>query len=266
MQNSLVSVILATYNGSLFLTEAIESVLWQDYKNLELIIIDDASTNPEVWEIIHHYKERDTRISSYRNDRNMERSYSKNLGASKAQWEYIAFIDDDDIWKSDKLSKQVEILLHEKNIWIVGTYARFIDESRTLLGETNHLEQEDSDIRRNILTTNQFIHSSVLIRKSVFLEAWGFPLDMDLCEDYDLWLRVLRITEWANIPEYLVDYRVRVSSTTAKNIYRMKWITLKLIWKYRLSYPWCLRALIIKIITFPLHTVFLMKAWKWFKQ
>lgn len=194
MDTPLVSVILATYNGSRFLWEAIESVLAQEYPNLELIIIDDASTDREVWQIIESYQKTDSRISTYRNDRNGERSWSKNLWTSKAQWEYIAFIDDDDIWMPQKLSEQIDVLLHQKNIWIVGTYTRFVDESGNILWDTTHLQVDPRDIRNNLLFTNQFIHSSVFMRKSIFEEVWGFPIDMHLCEDYDLWLRVCSLT------------------------------------------------------------------------
>lgn len=261
MNTPLVSVILATYNGSRFLSEAIESLLSQEYPNLELIIINDASTDVDVATIIEKYKKQDTRVHSYRNERNMERSWSKNFWVEKSKWDYIAFIDDDDIWKKNKLSEQVSIIQKNTDIGIIGTYAQFIDESWNILSETNHLKTTSEEINSNILLSNQFIHSSVLIRKCIFLQAWGFPVNMHLCEDYDLWFRILRISKWINIPKILVKYRVRISSTTAKNIYRMKWITIKLIWKYRKDFLWIEKSIIVRILTFPLNTIFILKAW-----
>jgi glycosyltransferase involved in cell wall biosynthesis len=79
MDSPLISVILATYNGSRYIREAIVSVLSQDYSNLELIIIDDASTDKEVGKIVEIYKQQDHRIVSMRNEKNMERSWSKNF-------------------------------------------------------------------------------------------------------------------------------------------------------------------------------------------
>lgn len=79
MPHPLISVILSTYNGSQYLSEAIMSVLFQDYQNLELIIIDDASLDIRVGEIIAEFKNKDHRIRSYRNEKNQERSWSKNF-------------------------------------------------------------------------------------------------------------------------------------------------------------------------------------------
>lgn len=261
MDSPLISVILATYNGFRFLSEAIESVLSQEYSNLELIIINDASTDMEVDVIIEKYKKQDTRIHSYTNERNMERSWSKNFWVEKSKWDFIAFIDDDDIWEKRKLSEQISLMQENVDIGIIGTYARFIDESWNTLSETNHLKTTSEEIYKNILLSNQFIHSSVLIRKNIFLQAWWFPADMHLCEDYDLWFRILRISKWANTPNILVRYRVRTSNTTAKNIYRMKWITMHLIWKYRKDFLGIWKSLIMRIITFPLNTIFLLKIW-----
>ena len=78
MDTPLISVILATYNGSRYLAQSIESVLAQDYEHLELIIIDDASTDKMVSQMIQQYVERDSRVRTVRNEVNMERSYSKN--------------------------------------------------------------------------------------------------------------------------------------------------------------------------------------------
>ena len=261
MDTPLISVILATYNGSRFLWEAIESVLYQDYNNLELIVIDDSSTDIEVWNILERYKKEDSRISSYRNDKNMERSYSKNLWVTKALWEYIAFIDDDDIWHARKLSKQMISLRKDTNLAIIWTHARFIDEWGKILWETNHLKINPKDISENILFTNQFIHSSVVLKKEVFLSVWGFSTVMNLCEDYDLWLRILSSSFGTNIWEPLVNYRVRAMSTTAHNVYRMKYYSLLLTWKYRKNFPWFFQAFWLRIILFPIPTVFIMKVW-----
>lgn len=116
MDTPLISVILATYNGSRFLNETIESVLSQEYSQIEFIIIDDASTDKRVDTIIQKYKNQDSRIISFRNEINRERSWSKNFAVSQAHGEYIAFVDDDDTWERSKLSRQIEILLSEKNI------------------------------------------------------------------------------------------------------------------------------------------------------
>ena len=208
-----ISVILATYNGSLYLREAIESVLMQSYSSLELIVIDDASTDQQVREIVELYRKNDDRVQYERNIENQERSWSKNRWVELARGEYIAFIDDDDIWEREKLREQFNFLEKNPLIGIVGTWARFIDESGALIGISEHLNISPETIEKSVLVTNPFIQSSVLFRKDFFLATGGFP-DFNLCEDYDLWLRILQMTQWANIPETLVTYRVRSTNTT----------------------------------------------------
>ncbi len=261
MGTPLISVILATYNGSRFLAEAIESVLSQEYPNFELIIIDDASTDQRVREIVETYIKNDDRIQYERNIENQERSWSKNRWVELARGEYISFIDDDDIWDWDKLTGQLKFLEKNPDIGIVGTWARFVDESGLLIGISEHLNISPETIEKSVLITNPFIQSSVLLRKDYFLATWGFP-DFNLCEDYDLWLRILQMTRWANIPETLVTYRVRSTSTTSKNFYRMKWMTLQLIWKYRKKFPGFSQAFFFRTITFPFHIPFLLSVWK----
>lgn len=262
METPLISIILATYNGARFLSETIDSVLSQDYSHFELIIIDDASTDYRVGEIIDTYTVQDHRIIWFRNEKNRERSWSKNFWVSQAKGLYIAFVDDDDTWESTKLSKQIQVLLSEEDIWMVGTFARFVNESGEVLSEANHLKTDVRTIKNNILLSNQFIHSSVLLRKEIFQSVWGFREELHLCEDYELWLRILEKTGWKNIPESLVDYRVRTSSTTAKNIYRMKYFSILFAWKYRSSFSMGFRSLFIRIVLFPFNTLFLMKIWK----
>ena len=262
METPLISVIIATYNGARFLSETIDSVLVQDYPHFEIIIIDDASTDHRVGEIIDTYTTKDNRIRWFRNEKNRERSWSKNFWVSQAKGLYIAFVDDDDTWGTTKLSKQIWVLLSEKDIWMVGTFARFVNESGEVLSETNHLKTDILSIKNNILLSNQFIHSSVLLRKEIFQSVWGFREELSLCEDYELWLRILEKTGWKNIPEPLVNYRVRTSSTTAKNLYRMKYSSILFAWKYRSSFPRGFRSLCIRILLFPFNTIFLMKTWK----
>ena len=80
----------------------------------------------------------------------------------------MAFIDDDDTWVNTKLSKQILVIESSANMGIVGTFARFIDESGKPLGETIHLKITKEEIKNTILLTNQFIQSSVLVRKDIF--------------------------------------------------------------------------------------------------
>ncbi|MDD5376750.1 MAG: glycosyltransferase [Candidatus Gracilibacteria bacterium] len=250
MDTPLISIILPTYNGSRYIGEAIDSVLAQDYENFELIIINDASTDKKVEEIILQYQQSDNRIIYIKNEVNLERSTSKNKGANQAKGDYIAFIDDDDTWSNvRKLEKQIEVLTHFTQVGIVGTYATCIDENYVNIGNIS-THNTDADIRNNLLLTNQFIQSSILIRKDIFQKVGGFNESMNLCEDYDLWLRVGKLTEMRNIDEYCTNYMIRISNTTSKNSIKMKKVSFSLALRYRKDYPRFATALFLRLFTF----------------
>ncbi|MDD2916224.1 MAG: glycosyltransferase [Candidatus Gracilibacteria bacterium] len=250
MDTPLISIILPTYNGSKYITSAITSVLSQSYDNIELIIINDASTDQETERIILKLQKKDTRIRYLKNEKNRERSASKNRGVAEAKGEFIAFIDDDDIWSDqEKLQKQMLIMYNNSNIGMVGTQAITIDEVGSENGKII-LRTDDTDIRANLLLTNQFIQSSMLLKKNIFEGVGGFNEGMNLCEDYDLWLRIASITCCANIPDYSIRYMARTNNTTAKNMLRMKNVSLQLAWKYREDFPGIYKALLVRLITF----------------
>ena len=217
MNKPLISVILTTFNWSKFVKSAIESVLNQSYANLEFIIINDASTDLEVENIILLFKNKDSRIVYIKNEINIERSSSKNkwVGISKGQ--YIAFIDDDDIWFDIyKLEKQTKLIQEKPKVGLIWTNAICINEEKKEIWKII-LKKDDKSIRDNILLTNQFIQSSVLIKKDVFLSIWGFNEKMNLCEDYDLWLRAWKLTKMANLEDFCIQYMIRSTNTTNKN-------------------------------------------------
>ena len=135
MGTPLVSILLPTYNGARYIREAIDSVLAQNFSDFELIIIDDASVDG-VSLIIEEYLAKDARVVSYRNDKNMKLVTTLNVGLQVARGQYIARIDDDDIWNSrEKLQKQVEILECSPRVAIVGTFGYIIDEESKRTGQ-----------------------------------------------------------------------------------------------------------------------------------
>ena len=116
--NPKVSVIILTFNRPEMLRETIDSILTQDYTNFELIIVDNHS-NYDFFELLSSYE--DDRIKGYQNHNNGFLAVNRNFGITKAKGEYLAFCDDDDLWSSHKLSRQVEILENTPHILLVGT-------------------------------------------------------------------------------------------------------------------------------------------------
>lgn len=134
MDTPLISIILPSYNGAKYIRQAIESVLVQDYQNIELIVINDASTDT-TREIVAEYAAKYPRVRLLDNATNSKLVFSLNRGISEAKGEFIARIDDDDIWTdSSKLTQQLFALQSHPEIGVVGTLGYIIDENSIRTG------------------------------------------------------------------------------------------------------------------------------------
>ncbi|MGZ7171982.1 MAG: glycosyltransferase family 2 protein, partial [Halobacteriota archaeon] len=130
----LVSVGMASYNHEKFISEAIESVLGQDFDDLELIIVDDASTDSSR-QIIQKYAAKDSRVSVILHEANCGIAKTANDGIAAAKGKFLAPIASDDVWMKDKLSKQLAVLESDEDL-IVWTEAEIIDERSQPVGST----------------------------------------------------------------------------------------------------------------------------------
>ena len=212
MEQPLVSVILCVYNGERFLGETIRSVLDQTYRNLELVIVDDASTDGTP-EIIRGFD--DPRIVAVRNDENQHISFSTNRGIFLAKGQYIAIIDSDDRWLPEKTEKQVSWLEKHPETGFCFTWAQIVDENGRPLGEEAEswvkLFRQENRSREQwlhdlILQGNCLCHPSVMYRREA-LEAIGpGPYDITLAQlmDFEIYLRLLEKTEIHILTEELV--------------------------------------------------------------
>lgn len=196
-----VTVFMPVYNGAKYLRPAIDSILDQTYKNFELLIIDDGSTDASA-EIVASYP--DKRIRLIRNEKNLGLVASRNRGLAESRGEYIAVLDCDDVARPTRLEKQAAFLDAHADYGLIGGWAEQIDAS----GKPNGVVWENSLppelIPSAMLFGNHFTHSTVMIRKSA-LPAEGYRLP--LAEDYDLWIRMAKNWQLWNLPEILVGYR-----------------------------------------------------------
>lgn len=216
--NKKVSIILPTKNGAKNIGKSISSVLNQTYKNIELIIVNDGSTD-NTQEIISQCQNNDQRIICINNQVNIGIQKSLNIGIENSTGDYIARIDDDDSWtETEKLQKQVDFMKSNPDFGLVGTGAILIYEKGT---EINRylLPELDIDIRKRILAKNCFVHSAVLIRKSILDQTGLYSEDNSKLhvEDHDLWLRIGEKTKFANISDYAVTLTISENSITSKN-------------------------------------------------
>jgi len=225
----LVSVILSSYNHEEFIEKAIFSVLKQSYEKLELIVIDDGSTDrtPEKIKKIH-----DSRIQRIFLKHNRE-IHPRNLGLRLAKGTYVAFQNSDDEWKDDKLEKQIYILENKKNIVACFTGVEFIDKESMPLQKswahglfcTKNISRS-AWIRRFFDSGNCLCLPSSLIRKESIRMTGGFRGSLIQLSDFDLWVRLILLGDFHIINEPLIKMRIlkgkNVSRPDVWNMRRVK--------------------------------------------
>lgn len=132
MNSPLISIVIPLYNGERFIAQTLESVLAQTYRNIEVIVVDDASTD-KGYEIVHDYSTKDSRLRLLLSETNFGGpARPRNIGIEAAQGEFIAFVDADDIWKPHKLQTQLDFLIHNPDIDMLYSPAEIIDEHRNI--------------------------------------------------------------------------------------------------------------------------------------
>ncbi|MGB4853390.1 MAG: glycosyltransferase family 2 protein [Ignavibacteria bacterium] len=201
-----VSIIIPTYNRVKMLEKSIESVFAQSYKDWELIIIDDASTD-ETEERMMQLSSREKSVRYMRIPKIEGKGISEylNIGLRNSKGEYIARIDDDDFWcHKDKLKMQVEFLDENPEYVVVGGGVILVDENGTEL--FRYLKKEtDEEIRRFALFSNPFTHATVMFRKETAMKLGGYRI-MKHVEDMELWLRMGKVGKLYNMKEYFITY------------------------------------------------------------
>ena len=228
-RSHLISVIIPAFNAEKTIEEAVNSVLAQDYDDLELIVVDDASTD-KTKEILAGLSEQDSRIRIISNDTNIGALKARLKGVRAAFGKWIAFLDSDDLWQKDKLSKQVR-LQEETACHLIFTGTGYIDKDGTQLPWKLHVPSEVT--YRRLLKQNIISNSSVLILKDFFLKYTPVSEDgYDMHEDFACWLLLLKNGHKAcGIDEPLVTYRVSNDSMTGNKFHAavLNWRTYRFI-------------------------------------
>lgn len=207
MQKGLVSVIIPTRNRSAYLKQAIDSVYAQTYQNFELVVIDDGSREDNT-KVIQPY---DKRLKYYRQE-HAGASAARNNGISKAQGEYIAFLDDDDIFLPEKLQHNITYMeKHPEAVWLCSGFS-FIDvEGKPL--PRNAILPEKTEVTLHDIAMFMFIDTStVMVRRENFTIAGGFEKSR-VSEDYYMWARLLQTGKGAALQEVLALWRLHPHNT-----------------------------------------------------
>ncbi|WP_351009508.1 glycosyltransferase family 2 protein [Shewanella sp. S1-58-MNA-CIBAN-0166] len=213
----LVSIIMPSYNSARTIAESIDTILSQTYKNWELLITDDKSTDGSV-DIIVQFAAKDRRIKFFQNDVNLGAGGSRNRSIKEARGRYIAFLDSDDLWYSNKLDIQINFMLANNVSLSYSWYQKFSDAG-------------DGGVVKSQLTVSyrELLYSNVIgcLTAIYDVEKLGkryMPL-IRKRQDMGLWLNILKNVDKAvGIPQVLAKYRVDSGMTQNKfNVLKWQW-------------------------------------------
>lgn len=214
MVDELVSIIMPSYNTGKYIDKTINSVLKQSYKKWELIIIDDNSDD-NTDEVVKKYLS-DSRIIYEKNNVNRGAAYSRNKAIKKACGEWIAFLDSDDLWDSNKLEVQIEYM--KKNHYsFTGTASRNISENGKDLNIINTSPKHVSE-KKMIL----YCWPSCLTVMYHVPEVGEIQINnLKKNNDYAMWLKVIKKTDFYYLDKILASYRVRNDSISHDKLYKL---------------------------------------------
>ena len=234
MSNPLVSITIPAFNREKYIAECIRSTLAQTYSTIEIIVVDDGSTDRTV-EIAQTFTS-DPRVRIYKNEKNSGIAKTRNRCVQLARGTYIAPLDSDDIWLDvNKLKSQVEFLESNPGYALVGGGIMFIDTDSKPIRKML-FPIYDSIIRNIILQYNPFPHSTTLIRRDAILAVGGYTEEYKTCEDYDLWFKLGTKYKFTNIPKVLAGYRIHGGNITRHTRLTSAATVLDLVKKYSSHY------------------------------
>ena len=218
-----VSVVTASYNYQDYIKEAIQSVLNQTYKDWELIIVDDCSTDNSV-QVINSYK--DDRIKLFVNEKNLGLQKTVKRGIENASGEWIVFLESDDILKPDNIEKKVRIAQKYKDVNLIFNDCEFFGDEEKVSDFTIALKKTRSLLRKKTYPQNMFYNfylsnkiftfSSVMAKRDDLLKI-SFNPPMDCLLDWWLWVQMAYIGKFYYIPEIMTEWRLHTDSYIYKS-------------------------------------------------
>lgn len=207
---------MSVYNTEKYLEEAIKSILNQTFEDFEFIIIDDMSndTSPK---ILKKFSEKDDRIRVIYNKERIGLARTLNNGIKEADGKYIARMDADDVSHPERFQKQIEFLEQNEDIYILGTWAHWINENGEIIKEARFpITINGTDLYK----TGAALHPSIMIRKKLFDEkGLLYNAAYDIGLEFELYMRTLKNGfKIGNIPEYLLFYRINKEGMTSTHL------------------------------------------------
>ena len=217
MSDKLISIVMPMHNAERFIRETIESILNQTYKNFELIIVDDCSTDSSL-EIVKEYANNDNRIVILKNERNLLVSMTRNNGVAVAKGEMVALIDSDDKWEPNFL-ESVKKRQSETGARLVNASYKFIDNEGNLLMKEFVVKEKTT--YKDMLKQNTISCSAVFVEKELLLK-YPFYAD-EVHEDYLCWLSIMKeIKEAYGVLDTVSIYRLTTGSKSRNKFKAIK--------------------------------------------
>ncbi len=213
----LISVVVTCYNYGRYLKGCLDSILAQTYNNIEIVIVDDGSTDNTV-DVMKSFRELPN--LKYIRQNNAGQAHAKNVGINNSSGDFVAFLDADDLWCPDKLEKQI-ICFNNQVTGVVYCRASYIDENDEILDHEMtgpYLQPKHGIVTKWLLFDNFVQFSSSVIRKECLERFGGFDESLKMGIDWDLWLRISTYYEFDYVDERLFYYRMGHSGQMSKNI------------------------------------------------
>lgn len=212
MNNVEISVLLPVYNGETFLEVAVASILKQTFRNFELIIIDDCSID-KTPVIIKRLQKLDKRIVSIRNEVNLRASISLNRGLKIARGKYMARMDADDWSYPERFSRQFEYMEKHPEVGVSGGVIEVCDEKLKVLNKRSY-PLSDGEIRKIIFRYSPFAHPATIWQTEVLKKVGGYNENIPLSQDYELYFRIGKYSQFGNLDKVLLKLRTHSDSSS----------------------------------------------------
>lgn len=219
----LVSIAMAVYNGGEYLQEAVDSILNQSYREIEVIIVDDGSKDNSR-EILDQI--RDERVKIIHLEKNQGAANALNIAIERARGEWIAIHDADDISYPNRIEEQVKFIVENPGLVAVGSFIECIGDNEAsttqagLKGLENFINrsQTTEEIKQQLCSACPLTHGTMFFSKKAFYEVGKYNSDLKITYDYELWTRLILKGPILKIPNKLYKYRVYSNSLTNKNL------------------------------------------------
>ena len=235
----LVSVLIPLYNRVDYIKETVESVLTQDYPHVELIVVDDGSTDGS-YELVKEYAEAGKlTLLTHEGRVNKGQSCALNVGLRHCKGEYIAVLDSDDMFADGKLSLQVNFLENNKDIGLIYGMGHGVDANGKYIysiHDENHVEHNDPNLV--LLDCYMLLPQNSLVRRSAYQKVGGFNESYRSAQDHDMLIRIAEVTKMAFVPKLFFYYRRHGDSISVKGLEKRWRAGLEILEDAKRRYPY----------------------------